>query len=268
MPKIVLITGGTSGLGEAMAKAFSQKKHIVYAAGRNLTAKQDDEYLKYIKLDVTNEKSIEKAVNDIISEHRKIDILINCAGIGIAAAIEEISLSDIQEAFDINLFGTIRLIQNAVPFMRSEGQGLIINIGSIAGQVGLPFQGIYSSTKFALEAMTEALRIELKPFGIKVCIVEPGDYKTRVNNNRTKVVPSVDSPYADRLSHFFDIIDKNIENGRNPEKLAQLILRISRKKHPKLRYRSGKIFEKITPLIHWISPTRIFEKVLETFYKL
>jgi NAD(P)-dependent dehydrogenase (short-subunit alcohol dehydrogenase family) len=268
MSKVVLITGGTSGLGEAMAFAFSKQKYLVYAAGRNIENKKESPNLKYIYLDVTNDEIINKAINKIVSEHNKIDILINNAGIGVAAALEEISINEVKHAFDINLFGTLRLIKSVVPHMRNQGSGLIINISSIAGQVGLPFQGIYSSTKFALEGMTEALQTELKPFEIKVCLVEPGDYKTKVNINRKLVVPSSESPYANRLESFFSIIDKNIEKGRNPEKLAKLIVRISKMKNPRLRYRSGRVFERITPFLHWIIPPKIFAKVLEIFYKL
>lgn len=268
MPKIILITGGTSGLGEAMSMALANEGNIVYATGRNIENKTSTELLRYKLMDVTLEESVKKTVSEILNTHGKIDILINNAGIGIAAPIEEISIGEIKEAFDINLFGGIQLIQAVVPEMRKNKSGLIINISSIAGKVGLPFQGIYSSTKFAMEAITEALSIELKPFGIKVCLVEPGDYKTKVNINRKEVRPSPESPYASRVSHFFYIISKNIEKGRAPEKLAKLVVRISKMKNPRLRYRSGKLFERITPFVHFITPTRIFSKVLEIFYKL
>lgn len=268
MPKIILITGGTSGLGEAMANALANNGNIVYATGRNIEGKTDSEFLRYMRLDVTQQESISSALYDILEAHNKIDMLINNAGIGIAAPIEEIPIQEIKEAFDINLFGSIQMIQSIVPIMRKNKNGLIINISSIAGKVGLPFQGVYSSTKFAVEAVTEALSIELKPFGINVCLIEPGDYKTNVNINRKEVRPSPASPYAPRLSHFFHLINKNIEKGRHPKKLANLVVRISKKKNPKLRYRSGNIVERITPFVHFITPTRIFSKALEIFYKL
>lgn len=268
MSKVVFITGGTSGIGEAIATVFSRRNYMVYSGGRNVHNRKNCKNLKYIPVDVTNDNSVDKAINLIVSENDGIDILINCAGVGVAAAIEEIPIEKIKQAFDVNLFGSIRTIKAVTPHMRKQGNGLIINISSIAGQVGLPFQGVYSSTKFALEGITEALRIELKPFGINTCLVEPGDYKTKVNQNRITTYPNQDSPYSKRLTSFFKIINNNIEKGRNPEKLANLIFRIANSKNPRLRYRSGKLFEKITPFVHRVTPPDLFGKMLEKFYKL
>jgi NAD(P)-dependent dehydrogenase (short-subunit alcohol dehydrogenase family) len=180
MKKVVLITGATSGLGLNMAQKLSRNHYIVYASGRNISTHKDLPNLKFIYLDVTKEDVIKSAVDLIISEQGRIDMLINSAGIGIAAAIEEIDTQLVKEAFDINYMGIIRMVQYVIPPMRRAGGGKIINIGSIAGRVGLPFQGIYSSTKFAVEGLSEALRIELKPFGIHVVIIEPGNYRTNV----------------------------------------------------------------------------------------
>lgn len=268
MNKIALITGGSSGLGKAMADALADKDWLVYAAARNIPDIMHIERIRYCELDVTDNKSINKCVNQILEQHHKIDLLINNAGIGVAAALEEISPEEIQQAFDINLFGVHRMVRAVVPSMRENGRGSIINMSSIAGQVGLPFQGVYSASKFALEGYTEALRIELSKFGISVCMIQPGDYKTNVHKNRKVCRPGKSSPYASILTHFFDIINSNIENGRDPKKLGKLAVKIANKKHPRLRYKSGRIFEVITPYLKNILPSVFFGKILKIFYKL
>jgi NAD(P)-dependent dehydrogenase (short-subunit alcohol dehydrogenase family) len=266
--KIALITGGTSGLGKAMAKALSVNGFMVYAAGRDTSSSSNIKNLQYIYLDVTNYEIIKSAVGNIIQTYGQIDLLINCAGIGVAASIEEIPMKEIHDAFDVNLYGTVRLIKEVVPYMREKGAGKIVNISSIGGLVALPFQGIYCSTKFALEGLTEALSMELKPFGIYVSLIEPGDYNTKVAANRTVVKPKDDSPYKTRLKTFFDRLAVNIQKGQNPDIIGDLIVKIAHTEKPKLRYKSGRFYEKITPLVKTLLPFRLFSRILIFFYKL
>ncbi|HBH49374.1 MAG TPA: short-chain dehydrogenase/reductase [Bacteroidales bacterium] len=268
MKKVVLITGATSGLGLNMAQKLSRNHYIVYASGRNISTHKDLPNLKFIYLDVTKEDVIKSAVDLIISEQGRIDMLINSAGIGIAAAIEEIDTQLVKEAFDINYMGIIRMVQYVIPPMRRAGGGKIINIGSIAGRVGLPFQGIYSSTKFAVEGLSEALRIELKPFGIHVVIIEPGNYRTNVSKNRTIIEPHSDSPYRKRLTNFFELLNKNITKGRKADYVGELILRIAHKKKPRFRYSTGRFYEIITPAIRFFMPSKLFHKILTYFYRI
>ena len=268
MPEIILITGGTSGLGLAMAQSLAEKGNIVYASGRHLPDNSPYKNLFFKTLDVTKKETIETAIKDIIHEHNRIDVLINSAGIGAAAPLEEISIEEVQDVFNINLFGILRTIQQVIPVMRKNRKGMIINVSSIGGQTGLPFQGVYSSTKFALEGMTEALSIELKPFGIHVCLLEPGDYNTNVLHNRKVVKPAPDSPYSERLALFFDLLNNNIKQGRHPDKIKKLVARIVNSKRPKLRYKSGKLFEIITPAAQRLMPDRLFERIITGFYKL
>lgn len=270
MRKIVLITGGTSGLGLAAAitLAKNKKNYTVYATGRKFPEKTNDTGIIFSYLDVTQQESIDKLVSEIINKEGRLDILVNSAGIGTAAALEEVPIDTLQHAFDVNYFGTLRMIKAVVPHMRKQNNGLIINISSIGGLTSLPFQGVYSSTKFALEGLTEALSMELKPFGINTCLIEPGDYNTNVSKNRIVVKPENGSPYAQRLDGFFERLSTNIDKGRNPGKIGKLILKIINSKNPRLRYRSGRIFEVITPTVQRILPGRLFEKILVRFYDL
>ena len=268
MNKIALIAGGTSGLGRAAAEALANEGYTVYAGGRSSHNHKDHGNLHFMYLDVTNDDIISSVVSTIIKTHGKIDLLLNSAGIGIAGAIEEIPIKGIHEAFNINFHGTIRMIQLVVPHMRANGGGKIINISSIGGKIGLPFQGIYSATKFAIEGLTEALYNELKPFGVNVCLIQPGDYKTHVSASRRVTFPQGDSPYNNRLKGFFVRLNNNIENSRSPEIVGKLIAKIALTNSPKFRYKSGAFYEKMTPLASWLLPDKLFLKILAGFYKL
>lgn len=268
MNQVALITGGTSGLGLAMSKALANTgKYLVYATGRKIPETNFDN-ITFDIADVTDELALQQLVDKIVRKHQRIDLLVNSAGIGIAAALEEIPTEKVQEAFDVNYFGTLRMIKAVVPIMRENKSGKIVNISSIGGLTSLPFQGVYSSTKFALEGMTEALSIELKPFGIDVCMIEPGDYDTNVSTNRLVVKPGNGSPYTERLNGFFDRLNNNVSNGLPPEKLGKLIVKIAKSKRPRLRYRSGRLFEEITPTVQRMLPDRLWENILEGFYKI
>ncbi len=268
MNKVVLITGATSGIGKEMAEVLAYHGYAVYGTGRNIKRVSVSANLRYLFMDVKDRDSVEKTVKQIIEKSGRIDILINNAGVGLAGALEEIPFSDIYNTYETNLFGIIRLTKEVIPFMRQQGRGLIVNVSSIAGRIGLPFQSIYSSSKFALESITEAMSIELKVFGIKVCMIEPGDYNTSVNQNRKIIRPSENSAYSERLSGFFDLLKRNIDNGRPPEQIKSLILKIVKSENPKMRYRSGRLIENLTPLARFIIPSRIFEKILIRYYKI
>lgn len=255
-------------MGKAMAESLARTGYQVFATGRKIPDDSRITNLSYKYLDVKNSDSVKGTISAIIEQHHRIDILINSAGLGLAGPLEEIPFEEIYNLFETNYFGTIRVIKQVIPIMRKQGKGLIVNLSSIGGRVGLPFQSIYSSSKFAIESLTEALRIELKPFGIKVCLIEPGDYHTSVNANRRTIIPSRESAYHKRLKNFFDLLENNINQGSDPEKLGKLILKIVKSRRPGLRYKSGKFFEKITPFARKLIPDRIFEWFLTMFYKL
>ncbi len=268
MQKIVLITGATSGIGLTMAKTLCNAGYLVYATGRNIPSKSDFHNLHFKYLDVKNNDSVIGAVKGIMEQNNRIDILINCAGLGLAGSLEETPFEEIYNLYETNFFGTIRVIKHVIPIMRQTSGGLIVNISSVAGKVGLPFQGIYSSSKFAIESLTESLSIELKPFGIHVCLIEPGDYNTDANKNRITVIPAKESPYHNRLKGFFELLERNINKGSKPEKINKLILNIVQSESPALRYKSGNFLEKLTPVAKNFIPDRIFEKILCRFYRI
>ncbi|NNC70046.1 MAG: SDR family oxidoreductase, partial [Flavobacteriaceae bacterium] len=183
MSKVVLITGASSGIGKSIAEYLTEKGMIVYGTSRN-PDKVAPVNFQLFPLDVTDSTSISKAIDELITKEGKLDVLINNAGMGITGPLEETPTQEMRRVFETNFFGAIEVIKNVLPHMRKQQSGLIINITSIAGYMGLPFRGIYSSTKGALELVSEAVRMEVKQFGIKVVNVAPGDFATNIAAGR------------------------------------------------------------------------------------
>ena len=221
MNKVVLITGGSSGIGKATAVFLAEKGFKVYGTSRNPDKIKDIEGVRLLPLDVSDETSVKKAVNTIIEKEGKIDVLVNNAGIGITGAVEETPDEEIQKAFAVNLYGPIRVMKAVLPHMRSQKAGLIINITSIAGYMGLPYRGIYSATKGALEIITEAMRMETKDFGIHIANVAPGDFATNIASGRYHTPVYEDSPYKKPYSNILKMINDDVDGGGDPVKVAK-----------------------------------------------
>src|SRR6478736_1316416 len=183
MSKVVLITGGSSGIGKSIGNFLHQKGFTVYGTSRN-PEKVTGSVFPLVALDVRNSESIKSAVAEVIGLSGRIDVLINNAGVGITGPLEEIPASEIKNNFETNLFGPIEMMKAVLPQMRSQKSGLIINVTSIAGYMGLPYRGVYSASKGALELITEALRMEVKSFGINITNVAPGDFATNIAAGR------------------------------------------------------------------------------------
>ncbi len=182
MSKVVLITGCSSGIGRCLAEQLSQSGHIVVATARCVEMLKDLPVALKLPLDVTHPDSVTLAVASTIRQFGRIDVLINNAGYTMLGALEEVSDEETWQVFDVNVFGALRMIRAVIPQMRKQGTGSILNISSIAGRLSTPVNGTYSATKFALEALSDALRLELEPFGIRVVVVEPGAIQTRFDD--------------------------------------------------------------------------------------
>lgn len=265
--KTALVTGATSGFGKAIAEIFDKKGYTVYGFGRNIPNNIQNG-IRYVKMDITSEESINSAFQLVFNEVKSVDVLVNCAGHGIAGPSEEIPMEKIKEVFDVNFFGTVRVINKVLPYLRANKFGRIINFSSIAGFIGLPFQAYYSATKHAIEGYTEALSIEVKPFNIKVILIQPGDYNTNAANNKTNYIPSQDSIYYERLQFLFRYLSQRVNKGSDPQKLAESIVLLSEKKNPKLRYKFGRFDELLAKSVHAIVPARIWERMMEALYRL
>jgi short-subunit dehydrogenase len=216
-------------------------------------------------MDVTEIESIETAVNQIIQDKGKIDVLINNAGFGIAGAMEHTSIGKAKEQFETNFFGTVRLIKSVLPIMHKQDSGLIINISSIGGLIGLPFQSMYSASKFAIEGLTESLYKELHSTKIKITLVEPGDFKTRFTEKRE--IPK-NANQSDAFQNTLQIIENDENSGQEPILIGKLIDKIINKSNPRLRYTVGAFDQKLAALLKRLLPNRIFDWIIMKHYKV
>lgn len=267
MSKTVLITGGSSGLGKSIGEYLTSKGYQVYGTSRSPEQHKNSQF-PIVKLDVTDPNSIQNCVQELINKAQRIDILINNAGVGITGPMEEMPLIEMKLNFETNLFGPIGMINAVLPTMRSQRSGLIINITSIAGYMGLPFRGIYSASKGALELITEAYRMELKPFGIQMTNVAPGDFATNIAAGRYHAPLQQNSPYYSTYGTSLKLMDDHVDDGKDPTILAQVVHKIIQTKHPKTHYTVGAFLQKFSIILKRILPDVLFERLLMSFYKL
>ena len=268
MSKIILITGGSSGIGKSTGEFLAQKGYTVYGTSRNPDKLPDFDAFKLVKLNVIDEESIKEAVNTIIKNEGRIDVLLNNAGVGITGPIEETPNEEIKNTFDTNFNGPINVMKAVLPFMRKQNSGLIINVTSIAGYMGLPYRGIYSATKGALELVTEALRMETKDFGIKITNVAPGDFATNIASGRYHAPVLNGSPYEKPYGETLKAMDEHVDGGDDPKMVAELIYKIINTKNPKIHYKVGAFMQKFSIVLKRILPDKVYEKMLLNHYKL
>lgn len=266
MAKTVLITGASSGLGKGIAEYLAEKGFNVYGTSRKELPAQGK--VKLLTMDVNDPSSIEAASSKILQQSGKIDVLINNAGLGLAGVAEHLQKEDLQKVFQTNVFGLLQVCQEILPVMRNQKEGLIINISSIGSEMGLPYRGGYSASKAAVDRLTEAMRMEVKQFGIKMCVVQPGDIQSNINANRvTSPVPQ-DSPYKEKFDIAHKGMNEGVSSGLDPITFGPLIEKIIRKKNPKIYYRVGKPTEKLSIALKRILPGKLFEKILMSHFDL
>jgi short-subunit dehydrogenase len=264
--KNILITGTSSGLGQIMANYLHKAGYNVTGTSRNV--QNSNSKFQIIQLDVRDDDSVEKCVNEFIAANKTIDILINNAGNGIAGPIEDTSIAEAKEQLETNFFGLVRMNKAVLPYMRMQKHGLIINISSMGGLTGLPFQGFYAASKFAIEGYTEALRMEVKAFNINVVNVNPGDFKTNFTANRKRTAQLSDA-YNSIYEQTLSLYEKDELNGANPELLAKLVLKLIKKeKGYKVRYLVGCPIQILGMYLKRFLGSRIFEKIMEGNYKI
>jgi NAD(P)-dependent dehydrogenase (short-subunit alcohol dehydrogenase family) len=266
MAKVILITGASTGLGEHIATYLVRQGHIVYGTSRSIEGQTKP--FRTIDMDVRSAESIDKAVARIVQEQGRLDVLINNAGLGIAAPVESLPIDDVQRVFDTNVVGVIRTIQAVLPTMRQQKSGLIINVSSIAAEAGLPYRGAYSASKAAVDRLTEALRLELASFGIQACYIQPGGTKTDINKNRLKVSLPADSVYKENFDRTYDLIDESVSEGIEPAVFGPLVEKIIQSPQVERFYRVGKPLEKFSVVLKRLLPTGIYERMIRNHYKM
>jgi len=267
MSKVVFITGASSGIGRAIGEFLITKGFVVYGTSRN-PENISESKIPLIALDVRNTESIQKAIEMLILKSGRIDILINNAGVGITGPLEEIPTEEIKNNFDINLFGPIEVMKAVLPHMRKQNSGLIINITSIAGYMGLPYRSVYSAAKGALELITEALRMEVKSFGIQITNVAPGDFATNIAAGRYHAPVVKNSAYESTYTNILKEMDSHVDSGSNPNEMAEVIYAIIQTKKPRIHYKVGAFLQKFSIVLKRILPDTVYEKILMNHYKL
>lgn len=276
--RVVLITGASSGIGRACAGHLHQRGYRVYGTHRRTQAaetavsgEENDLSQPYelIPMDVTSDTSVERGIATVLSREGRIDVVVNNAGYALAGSVEDTSLDEARAQFETNFFGVFRVCHMVLPHMRRQQAGYIVNVSSIAGVIGTPFQGLYSASKFALEGLTEALRMEVKPYHIQVAILEPGNFHTRTTSNRQIALAARENPgYVERFTRALGVIEADELNGPNPMHIAYLLEHIINDPTPRLRYPVGIVFEKFAITLKKVMPARLFEWGFMKYYKL
>jgi NAD(P)-dependent dehydrogenase (short-subunit alcohol dehydrogenase family) len=265
MKKVVFITGISSGFGKSTAEYLAQKGHVIYGTSRKEI--ETDNRINVLKADITDVDSVKAAVETILHKEGRIDILINNAGMGISGPIETAPIDDIRLQMRTNFMGTVNVIQAVLPAMRKQKSGTIINISSIGGLMGLPFQGFYAASKFAIEGMSEALRMELKPYQIKVVVIRPGDFFTSFTSNR-KADKNINgnNPYEPQFRKSMSVIETDEKGGMKPEFFARKLARIIEKKNPNSTYILSTAEQKLAVVLKRILPDALFAGILGSHY--
>lgn len=239
---IVLITGCRSGIGLATALAVARAGHTVYAGLRDIEtwgALEEDLPILPVQLDVTSGSDRRGAIERVIRERGRIDALVNNAGIGVGGFVEQLTSEEIRQVFEVNVFGAVELCRAVLPPMRAQGGGVIVNISSMSGRMALAGNGLYSASKFALEGFSEALRLEVRHFGVRVALVEPGAYRTDImtrNRRLTRGALSPEGPYAALAARLDALWRRTAERqARDPREVAERVLALIQAADPPLR---------------------------------
>jgi NAD(P)-dependent dehydrogenase (short-subunit alcohol dehydrogenase family) len=269
---VVLITGASSGIGKACAEHLAQRGYQVFGTSRRAPfppepANPGEPVM--IRLDVDDDASVAQVVDYLHQSVGHLDVVVNNAGFGVAGAVEDTTLAEARAQMETNFFGLVRVCRAVLPRMRERGEGLVVNVSSLGGVIALPFQAFYSASKFAVEGFTEALRMEVKPFGIRVVLIEPGDLSTGFTSGRYVCEGAgSDSAYATAFEHMLETVEADERNGASPELVAPLLERIVRHPRPRPRYRVGSTMQKAAAALRGVLPDRVFEWLFMKVYGL
>jgi NAD(P)-dependent dehydrogenase (short-subunit alcohol dehydrogenase family) len=266
--QVVLVTGGSSGIGLSICKHLSSKGFTVYGTSRKVENGEKPYGFEMVKMEITDRDSIKSAVDYILEKEDSIDVLVNNAGTGMAGAVEDATTEEIDAIFRLIVFAALDVSRAVIPIMREKKSGKIINISSVGGEFGLPFRGIYSAAKSALDRFSETLRMELSPWNIYVSTIQPGDIRTNINNTRLTAAKShsEDSPYHKIFSKLYKQISEEVANSKDPIIVAKIVERIIKSKSPKMRYPAASFVQRLSISLNRVLPTEVFQKMLQWRY--
>jgi len=263
MKKVILITGVSSGFGKCTAERLVEAGHSVYGTVRKPCSM--DIRVNQLIMDLMDPASIKAAVEAVIAKEGRIDVLVNNAGMHLGGPIEEAPVELFTRQMETNFNGLVHVLQATLPQLRQQGGGTIINFSSLGGLMGLPFQPFYSASKFAIEGLSEALRMEVSAFNIKVIVINPGDFHTSNTANRTNIVKA-GGPYDAQFKISQASYERDETNGWDPDILARKLVKIIDSKHPCNRYIIASFIQKLGLYLKRILPIGLFSKILGSFY--
>ena len=266
--QVVWITGASSGLGLHTAQALARNGFQVVAGARSFGKGKQAEGCHCLPLDVTDADSMDAFVREASAFAGPPDILVNCAGMLILGACESYPLSELRQVMETNFLGQAAMISRVMPLMREKGHGRIVNFSSINGLLGIPFEGAYTASKHAVEGYSECLALEVKPFGIEIMLVEPGDHRSgsRAYRGHSKGITD-DSPYKTAFDLGTRVIAHDEDHGSDPDRLGEKIARTLKKKHLPRRLRIAKPDQHVAVILHDLLPNRLFEKIIGSYYR-
>lgn len=265
MKQVIVITGASSGFGQAAAEMLAERGHTVYGLCRR---DMEHSKIRYRACDIRNREAIAATVADIMGREGRIDVLVNNAGMGIGGALELASEAEIDRQMGTNFMGCANMCQAVLPHMRKARKGRIVNVSSIGGVMGLPYQGYYSASKFAIEGFSEALAAEVKRFGIRVSLVEPGDFATKFNANRLNCQATLQDPdYGPVFRAALERINAEENGGLQPEVLARKMVKIVEARRPKLRYVVSNLEQWLSVVVKRVLSGNQMVGILRSYYR-
>lgn len=258
--RVVLVTGASTGIGRLCAERLAASGWRVFGAARSAGANEaaPGSNLDWLPMDVTDDVSVQTAIDTILAQTGRIDAIVNNAGFSMRGSVEDVPMEEARAVFETNFFGALRVCRAAAPALRARG-GYIVNMSSVAGVVGLPFTGHYCATKFALEGLSECLRYEMRPYGVHVVLVEPGDYRTGIQANRRTSSETQQGAYAQAFDRFLQKRQAFAARAPTAEPVAALVEKILNDHAPRLRYVVAMPGQKLLPLLRRLLPQGVYE---------
>jgi len=261
--RVVMVTGASGGIGKACAEYLGKRGYRVYGTSRGAPeGTADTGSFSMVRMDVTDPASVARAVGLVADREGRIDAVVNNAGYHAVGPLESVPIDEIEKSWRTNCLGAILVARSVAPLMRAQGKGRIVNLSSVGGVLGLAFQGAYSGSKFALEGMTESLRAELRPFGIQVCLIEPGDIRHQDCHSEAAVPPE----YREAFAKVMKVAWSDEEKGYPPERIGPLVERILSVRSPRTRYVFGQPFQSAVPILKRLLPNRVAEWAIRLYY--
>ncbi|HZT30028.1 MAG TPA: SDR family NAD(P)-dependent oxidoreductase [Bryobacteraceae bacterium] len=264
--RVVLVTGASSGIGHACARQLAERGFRVFGTSRMAGPKEGP--VRMLRMDVTDDASVLQGVDAILQSEGRLDIVVNNAGIAVAGPLESTSLDEARRLLDVNLLGVFRVCRAVLPWMRRQGGGFLVDISSIGGLIGIPYQPFYSASKFALEGLSESLRLEARPFGVRVVLIEPGDTRTPITRHRTVAADAATNRLYPAFPAALERMASDEQQGPGPERVARLLCRIVNHPRPRLRYTTGPPAQRAAVWLKRLMPYTLLEYGMRRYYGL